>query len=291
MYSTVSHYINLTKPKIVILFTITGFASLVLEGSLLDQPQAIVLVLLAMTLTAASANALNMYCDRDIDAIMERTRHKRPLPLGLLKKEEALLFGIITGTIAFLLSLYLNPMTAFLSLFTIMFYVFIYTRWLKRTTHHNTFLGGIAGATAPLMGWAAASGEISPLAWSLFAIILFWSPPHFWALAITLKEDYGRANIPMLPVKFGEAKTRKAIFWYTLVLAAVSLSPYFIGGVSAFYLCCAIVLNSVYIWKTVEMLQKKTHAYCKHLFFVSLLYITWLFIFLLVDAIFFRPFV
>lgn len=281
MSSVINNYLNLTKPKIVVLFAITGLVAIVLEGSLLQEPLLLSIVLIAMMLTAASANALNMYVDRDIDSIMDRTRTKRVLPLGILKKENALQFGLWTGATAIALSIVcINVITAMVSAFTIIFYIFIYTKWLKRTTHHNTFLGGVAGATAPLMGWAAATGEFSLLSWSLFAIILFWSPPHFWALAITIKEDYAKAGIPMLPVKFGEAYTRKAIFYYTLVLIPITLWPYFMDEATLFYLCCASTLNGVYLWKTVRMLYKKDHDYCKHLFWVSLLYLTWLFVFL-----------
>jgi protoheme IX farnesyltransferase len=269
----------------VVLFAVTGLVGLVAEGEFLAHPLRSWVTVIALMLTAASANAMNMFIDQDIDAIMDRTRLKRSIPLGKRTGKDAIILGVVTGTIAFLLLAWVaNLLAAGLSLFTILFYALIYTKWLKRTTHHNTFWGGVAGATAPLIASAAVTGGISPLAWSLFAIIMVWEPPHFWALAITLKDDYAKAKIPMLPVKFGEAYTRKAILAYTIALAPISCLPFLIGEASHFYLSCMVALNAVYIWKTIEMMRNKEHAYCKHLFHVSLLYITWLFIFLLVDV-------
>lgn len=288
----ISNYINLTKPRIVVLFAVTGVITLIAEGY--SAPNAFVwlLVLAAMALTAASANAFNMFIDQDIDSIMDRTRLKRVIPLGKVKPEVALWVGAITGVLAVTIMLVqANLLAAGLSLFTIAFYALIYTKWLKRTTHHNTFWGGIAGATAPLMASAATTGSISPLAWSLFAIIMVWSCPHFWALAITLKDDYARAGIPMLPVKKGEAYTRWSILVYTVLLVPVSTLPYLVGEASLFFLCTILVADLVYLAKTFEMVVRKGHDYCKHLFWVSLIYITYLFVFLLMDSMFFAEFI
>ena len=289
MSSALASYLNLTKPRIVVLFAVTGLVGIVAEGDLLSSPWRVALTLFALMLTAASANSFNMFFDQDIDAIMDRTRFKRSIPLGRRSGRDAIVLGLVTGLIAFVtLAAIANFLAAAISLFTILFYALIYTRWLKRTTHHNTFWGGVAGATAPLIASAVATGSISPLAWSLFAIIMVWEPPHFWALAITLREDYSRASIPMLPVKFGEAYTRRAILAYTLALIPVSVLPFVFGGATVFYLSAVLVLDAAYLWKTLEMLREKTHPYCKHLFHVSLLYITWLFLFLLTDAALFR---
>lgn len=285
---TVKNYLNLTKPRIVVLFAVTGLITLVAEGY--SAPSAMIwfFVLAAMALTAASANSFNMFIDQDIDSIMDRTRLKRVIPLGRVKPEVALWVGAASGIIAVAIMLFhANLLAAGLSLFTIFFYALIYTKWLKRTTHHNTFWGGIAGATAPLMASAATTGTISPLAWSLFAIIMVWSCPHFWALAITLKDDYAKAGIPMLPVTKGEAYTRTSILVYTILLVPVSTLPYVFGETSAFYLATILVADAVYLGKTIEMVIRKEHAYCKHLFWVSLIYITALFVFLLMDAMFF----
>ncbi len=285
---TVKNYLNLTKPRIVVLFTVTGLITLVAEGYSAPTTLVWFIVSAAMALTAASANAFNMFIDQDIDSIMDRTRLKRVIPLGKVKPEVALWVGGASGVLAVMMMLlHANLLAAGLSLFTIFFYTLIYTKWLKRTTHHNTFWGGIAGATAPLMASAATTGTISPLAWSLFAIIMVWSCPHFWALAITLKEDYAKAGIPMLPVKKGEAYTRISILLYTVLLVPVSTLPYFLGETSAFFLATTLVADLVYLGKTIEMVIRKEHLYCKHLFWVSLIYITALFMFLLMDSVLF----
>lgn len=289
---SLKNYVNLTKPRIVVLFGVTGLITLVAEGFVAPNALVWFVVLSAMMLTAASANAFNMFIDKDIDSIMDRTRFKRVIPLGKLEPEAALWVGFLAGASAVGILLWqTNFLAASLSLFTILFYALIYTKWLKRSTHHNTFWGGIAGATAPLMASAATSGSISPLAWSLFAIIMIWSCPHFWALAITLKDDYAKAGIPMLPVTKGEPYTRTSILIYTIVLIPISTLPYLVGSASVFYLATILVADFVYLAKTIEMVIQKEHQYCKHLFWVSLIYITCLFIFILMDALFFVPLV
>ncbi|MGZ3738567.1 MAG: UbiA family prenyltransferase [Bdellovibrionota bacterium] len=173
----ISAYFSLTKPTIVLLFVVTGAAAMVAEGSLLDQPAKFLLVLLAMAMTAGSANALNMYFDRDIDALMDRTKRRRPIPLHKITPENAARFGLVIGALA--IGFYLvatNWVAAFWSFFTIAFYVGIYTLWLKRRTPYNIVIGGAAGATAPLIGWAAATGHVSPLAWVLFLVVFLWTP-------------------------------------------------------------------------------------------------------------------
>lgn len=287
MSSSVASYLNLTKPRIVVLFAVTGLIGYYAEGvPLPGGALSFWALVIGLMLTAASANAFNMFIDQDIDAIMDRTRFKRSIPLGLRTGKDALVLGFTAGALAIaLLSYFSNWYAGLLSLFTILFYALVYTMWLKRTTHHNTFWGGIPGAMAPIIASAATNGgQISPLAWSLFAIIMVWEPPHFWALAITLREDYAKAKIPMLPVRFGEEYTKKSILAYTLVLAPVSLLPFIMGDAGFFYAGGVSMLNAAYIYKTIRMLQVGSHAYCKHLFHVSLLYITWLFVFLLLDV-------
>ncbi len=283
----VSAYFNLTKPTIVMLFLVTGFASIVVEGSLLSQPWKLLFVLLAMGLTAGSANALNMYFDRDIDALMDRTKRRRPIPLHLISPERAAIFGLVTGALAVGYYFFAtNWMAAFWSFFTIAFYVGVYTLWLKRRTPYNIVIGGAAGATAPLIGWAAATGEISPLAWTLFLIVFLWTPPHFWALAIAIQDEYRTAKVPMLPVTHGERRTRIEIFVYTLILVPVTLVPYFLGTNSGYYLGSALVLGAYYLWETVRLLKTKERSDSKKLFWVSIIYLFCLFIALFVDAIF-----
>jgi protoheme IX farnesyltransferase len=282
----ISAYFALTKPTIVLLFVVTGAAAMVSEGSLLEQPGKFLLILLAMAMTAGSANALNMYFDRDIDAVMDRTKRRRPIPLHKVSPESAAIFGLLIGSLA--IGFYLvatNWVAAFWSFFTIAFYVGIYTLWLKRRTPYNIVIGGAAGATAPLIGWAAATGHVSPLAWILFLVVFLWTPPHFWALAIAIQDDYRAANVPMLPVTHGERRTRLEILVYTLLLVPVTLLPYYLGASGKFYLVTAAILGAIYVAKTLQLLGRETKEDAKKLFWVSILYLFLLFIALFADVI------
>lgn len=282
----ISAYFALTKPTIVLLFVVTGAAAMVAEGSLLDQPGKFLLVLLAMAMTAGSANALNMYFDRDIDALMDRTKRRRPIPLHKISPENAAVFGLVTGALAIAYYLYeTNWVAAFWSFFTIAFYVGIYTLWLKRRTPYNIVIGGAAGATAPLIGWAAATGHVSPLAWVLFLVVFMWTPPHFWALAIAIQDEYKAAKVPMLPVTHGERRTRLEILVYTVLLVPITLLPYYLGTSGKIYLVSASVLGGFYLWKTVQLLRRETRADAKKLFWISILYLFLLFIALFADVI------
>lgn len=269
-----SAYFALTKPTIVLLFLVTGAASMVAEGSLLEQPGKFLLVLIAMGMTAGSANALNMYFDRDIDSLMDRTKRRRPIPLHKITPENAARFGLAIGVLA--VAYYgfaTNWVAAFWSFFTIAFYVGIYTLWLKRRTPYNIVIGGAAGATAPLIGWAAATGHVSPLAWVLFLVVFLWTPPHFWALAIAIQDEYKAARVPMLPVTHGERRTRLEILCYTVLLIPVTLLPYFLGAAGKFYLGSAGALGAFYLGKTVQLLGRKTKQDSKKLFWISILYL------------------
>ncbi len=286
MGSTISAYIRLTKPTIVLLFAITGFAAIVMEGSLLDDPLKVALVMMAMVLTAGSANALNMYFDRDIDERMARTRVRRPIPLAQVAPGNAAVFGIVLGIMA--IGYYLwatNVLTAFLSFFTIAFYVGIYTLWLKRRTPYNIVIGGAAGSTAPLIGWAAAQGEISPVAWVMFLIVFLWTPPHFWALAIAVQDDYRDAGVPMLPVTHGDRRTRIEIFIYTVLLIPVSLLPWVLGSAGLTFLVGGALVGAFYFWQTVVLLRVGTREASKKLFWISILYLFLLFAILFADAL------
>lgn len=286
MMQRISAYISLTKPTIVLLFAITGFAAIVAEGSLLSQPGKLLLVMTAMVFTAGSANALNMYFDRDIDAMMNRTKRRRPIPLHKVSPEQAAIFGVVLGAIAIGYYLYAtNFTTAFLSFFTIAFYVGIYTLYLKRRTPYNIVIGGAAGSTAPLIGWAAATGEISWLAWVLFLVVFLWTPPHFWALAIAIQDEYRLAKVPMLPVTHGEKRTRLEIYLYTIILIPVTLMPYFLKTSGMIYLVGASLLGLFYMVQTVRFLGRKTREDAKKLFWVSILYLFLLFAVLFADAL------
>lgn len=285
MSARISAYFSLMKPTIVLLFLVTGFAAIVVEGSLLADPLKLLFVMIAMGLTAGSANALNMYFDRDIDSKMERTRRRRPIPLEKIGPNQAAIFGLVTGTIA--IGYYLvatNWLAAFWSFFTIAFYVGIYTLWLKRRTPYNIVIGGAAGATAPLIGWAAATGETSLLAWVLFLVVFLWTPPHFWALAIAIQDEYRAAKVPMMPVTHGDRRTRIEIYAYTVLLVPITTLPFFLGSSGKVYLGAALGLGAFYLWQTVKLLRTKERKDSKKLFWVSIFYLFLLFGALFLDA-------
>ncbi len=281
--SAAAAYLSLTKPTIVLLFGVTGYAVLLAEGSL--GALKVLCVMLAMVATAGSANALNMYFDRDIDAVMERTKRRRPIPSEKISPERAAIFGLVLGLLAIAyFCVEVNYLAAFLSFFTIAFYVGIYTLCLKRRTPYNIVIGGIAGSTAPLIGAAAATGHLSPLSWVLFGVVFLWTPPHFWALAIAIQDEYAKAKVPMLPVTHGEKRTRLEIFLYTIVLVPFSLLPYFLKAAGAIYLGAAVALGCFYLWKTVIYLREKTREASKKLFWVSIIYLFLLFLAFLADV-------
>jgi protoheme IX farnesyltransferase len=238
--------VQLTKPSIMLLVLLTGATALFMEGRFKHHPGKFLLVLLGLYLTGGAANALNQFFERDIDARMQRTRLRRPLPQKQLSKNLALGFAISIGVLGCLLfGFYFNWLSAGLALGTILFYSFFYTLWLKPNTHQNIVIGGAAGAMGPLIAWAAATGSLAMTPWILFLIIFFWTPPHFWALALCLKEDYRAANLPMLPVVKGDAATLRQIFYYTMVLVAISLSLLLIQF-SWLYLLAATLLGGVF---------------------------------------------
>lgn len=278
-------YTQLSKPRIVLLFMMTGIAAMVVEGSLLLHPLTFVMNALGILLTAASANALNQYFDRDIDAVMERTRVKRPLPQGRLTPEQALIYSISTGVLSLVLLLvYGNAATAFLGLFTIAFYVGIYTLWLKRRTPHNIVIGGAAGATAPLMGWAAATGHVSLTAVALFLLIFLWTPPHFWALALCIKDEYAQVSVPMLPVVAGEAATRRQILLYSLTLPCVAVVPYFAKDCGKLYFAAAVILSLEFVRRAIVVYKTGDRTQTWRLFGYSIAYLLLLVIIMIIDA-------
>src|SRR3990167_3130649 len=204
-------YLELTKPRISLLFATTGLAALVLEGSLSTSW----ILVLAIFLVGGSANSFNQYFERHIDSQMERTAQKRPLPLKKMSPLSALSFSIGIGVIGLgMLFQWGSLLASLLGLFTILFYSFFYTLWLKPRTPYNIVIGGAAGAMGPLIAWAAVTGTLSWIPLAMFAIVFFWTPPHFWALALCCKEDYAKVALPMLPIVAGEEATRKQIFYY-----------------------------------------------------------------------------
>ena len=216
--------VALTKPRIISLLLVTTIAPMFVAGH--PSWTLVLAVFVGGYLMAGGANAVNMYMDRDIDDRMSRTR-LRPIPSGRMQPREVLAFGVLLSTTAtWLLAQTANMLTAALALAGFYFYVFVYTRWLKRSTPQNIVIGGAAGAFPPLVGWAAVTGRVDLLAIYLFLIIFYWTPPHFWALALLKQRDYGRAGVPMAPLVWGEAETKRNMLWYTLILIPLTLLPY-----------------------------------------------------------------
>jgi protoheme IX farnesyltransferase len=284
-------YLALLKPRVMSLVIFTALVGLVIApGSI--HPVIGFAAVLCIAVGAGAAGALNMWYDADIDAIMSRTAD-RPVPAGRVLAREALGFGLtLAGFSIVVLGLVANWLAAGLLAFTIVFYVGIYTMWLKRLTPQNIVIGGAAGAFPPMIGWAAKTGslELEPIL--LFLIIFFWTPPHFWALALNRCEDYARAGVPMLPVTSGAAETRRQILLYTVLLAPLGVSPWLFGYAGPFYAVTAAVAGAVMLWLAVRVWrpapQVAPETPGKHLFAFSILYLFLLFAVLLVEQGFWR---
>lgn len=284
--ATVADYIQLTKPRIIVLLLITTVGAMWIAGEGMVPWYQLMLTLLGGTLASASANTFNCVVDRDIDYIMERTR-SRPLPSGRIQPYQAITFGSILGVLSFaLLAAFINPLSAWLALSGILFYVFVYTLGLKRTSTQNIVIGGAAGAIPPLVGWAAVTGDLSPSAWVLFGIIFLWTPPHFWALALMLRDDYRKAGIPMLPVVKGTAETVKQILLYTMLMVPMTLLLYPLGTMGLFYAVSASILGILFIarsWRLLSFPDDKQEA--RVVFKFSILYLMLLFAAMAMDSI------
>jgi heme o synthase len=279
---TARDFVGLTKPRIISLLLLTTVAPMFVAG----RPgwQLVLIVLAGGYLMAGGANAINMYLDRDIDDRMSRTR-LRPLPAGRMNPVAVLAFGVALATAAtFILARYANHLTAVLALAGFYFYVFIYTRWLKRSTPQNIVIGGAAGAFPPLVGWAAVTGGVDLTALHLFAIVFFWTPPHFWALALVKQQDYGKAGVPMAPLVWGERDTLDEMLRYAVVLVALTLLPVTLGVLGTWYLAAAVALGAVFLTLLVQLRQKSSstrHAWRAYRF--SLVYLALLFIAMAAD--------
>jgi len=259
-------YVALTKPRIIELLLVTTIPAMVLATRDLPgmtPPEWFRLVFWTMlggSLAAGSANAINQYLDRDIDLLMSRTR-KRPLPAHDVTPENALVFGIVLGIVSIaMMAWYVNLVSAFLTLLAIAFYVVVYTILLKRTTPQNIVIGGAAGALPPVIGWAAVTGRIEVPALLLFALVFYWTPPHFWALALRIRKDYEAARIPMLPVVKGVPETTRQIALYTIILVAISLVFTVAAGMGPIYLVAAIALGAIFLWRSYELWREKASA-------------------------------
>lgn len=277
-------YISLTKPRIIVLLLITTVPAMVVAERGWPSNWLILATLVGGTLSAAGANAINCWYDRDIDAIMVRTQ-SRPLVRGVIEPAHALAFGIALGAIAFaLLWATTTFAAACLALAALLFYVFVYTIWLKRRTPQNIVIGGAAGAFPPMVGWAAVTGDVSLAAVVMFAVIFFWTPPHFWALALRLKGDYAEAGVPMLPVTDGPEVTRLQILRYSVLLVLVSLLLLPAGSLSWIYLGSALVLGGAFTWYAYRLYRDPAHVSPMSLYKYSLLYLALLFVAMGVDG-------
>jgi heme o synthase len=279
-------YVTLTKPRIMTLLLLTGGCGMFVGAQGVPPLGGLAAMLAGLALACGGASALNHVLDRDIDGLMgERTR-ARPVTSGRVPASYALEFGLALSALSFvLLAGLVNVLTAALALVGNLFYVLVYTRWLKRTTPQNIVIGGAAGAVPPLVGWAAATGNLTVPAFFLFLIVFFWTPPHFWALALLIKRNYAAAGIPMLPVVRGDRETVKQIVLYSVVLVGVTVVPFLWGTLGLLYLAAALGLGAGFIWLAVQLARRTTPRRASLLFHSSLLYLALLFIAAAIDAV------
>lgn len=281
--SRVGAYIALTKPRIIELLLITTIPSMVLAAGRWPGTWLVVATLIGGSLSAGGANALNMFYDRDIDEVMRRTR-SRPLARHEVPPRNAFVFGVVLGVVGFAwLTVFTNVVAASISTAALLFYVFVYTRRLKRSTVQNIVIGGAAGAAPTLVGWAAVSGSVGVPAWVLFFIVFYWTPPHFWALALRYREDYAAAGVPMLPVVAGVEATTRRMLLYTGLMVGVSLLLVPLGAMSWIYLVAAVVLGAWFLWDTWRVVRHPDQA--MRLFTTSTVYLSALFASVMLDVL------
>jgi heme o synthase len=278
----VADYVSLTKPKVQSLLLLTTVTTMYVAG---DPSLALVFwTVLGGSLASGGAGAVNHWYDRDIDARMARTA-TRPVPSGRVAPGAALAYGIALAALSFLvLSVAVNVLSAFLALAGFLGYVFVYTLWLKRTTPQNIVIGGAAGAMPPLVGWAAVTGHVDPTALYLFAIVFYWTPPHFWALSLLMKDEYARVGVPMMPVVHGEAETRRQIVLYTGLLLVLSLLPVLFGFFGAVYAAAALALGGAFVWLAVRLQRQADRRSALRTYLFSLGYLAILFCAMVLDA-------
>src|SRR2546430_1928447 len=282
---TISSYIDLMKPHVTVLLLGTTVAAMAIAKQGLPRLDLVFATLLGGAMAAGSANCINCYIDRDIDQIMGRTQ-RRSLPSGRVQPTHALIFGIVLGIASFLvLTTFVNLLSAVLAFSAILFYVFVYTLGLKRTTAQNIVIGGAAGAVPVLVGWAAITNSISLSAVWLFAIIFYWTPPHFWALSLLIQKDYEKARVPMLPVLMGEGETRRQIFLYSLLLVAVTLILFAMRVMGYFYLVFALVLGGILIYMSIRLMRDKTKYWARTIFWYSNCYLAAIFAVMVIDRV------
>ena len=279
-------YVALTKPRIIVLLLFTALGGMFLAAQGAPDLVVMLVVLIAGTLASAGANALNQWFDRDIDEAMSRTS-KRPVVVGTIPNSHAIAFGICTNVIAFaMLASMVNLLSAALTLCATLFYVLVYTMALKRTSTQNIVIGGAAGAIPPAVGWVAVTGSLDLPAIYLFAIVFFWTPPHFWALSLLLKDDYASANVPMLPVVAGVDVTKKSILLYTVLMLALTTMFALTGAVGLVYLASSAVLGVLFIYYAWRLMRRPGIEGAKSLYLYSLLYLAALFLAIIADSLF-----
>jgi len=282
---TLRGFLALTKPRILLLVIFTGLPVMGMAAGGWPSPGFALATLTGIALAAGAANALNCYLERDLDALMERTR-TRPLPAHDIAPSSALVFGLALALVStVLLHEVGGPLTAALGVASILFYVFVYTVWLKPRSPLNAVVGGAAGAAAPLIADAAVNGQVGAAGWLLFAIIFFWQPPHVWAIALFRKDDYQRAGIPMLPNVIGDDPTRRRMLLYSLALVPFTLAPTPLGLLGLPYLVCALALDAWFLWHVVRVMRERTDAAARRTFHVSLGYLFALFLAMIVDRL------
>ena len=282
--ASLEDYVVLLKPRVMSLVVFTGFVGLILAPESMHPVLAAVAVL-CIAVGAGASGAINMWYDRDIDALMTRTRN-RPLPAGRMAPGAALGFGIVlaVGSVS-VMALAVNLLAGALLALTIAFYVFVYTIWLKRRTPQNIVIGGAAGAFPPMIGWAAATGEVTLGSIALFALIFIWTPPHFWALALYREGDYARAGVPMLPVVAGARETKKQILLYTVILVPVSLAPWALDVVGWTYCTIAVAFGAGFLALAVAIWFDDTDRWARRTFLFSIIYLFVLFVAMIADSI------
>ncbi len=282
---TINNYVDLMKPHVTVLLLGVTAAAMAIAQQGLPSLALVIPTLLGGAMAAGSANCINCYIDRDIDQIMGRTQ-RRSLPSGRVEPRQALVFGIFLGAASFVvLTLFVNLLSAVLAFSAILFYVFVYTLWLKRSTVQNIVIGGAAGAVPVLVGWAAITNNLSWTAVWLFAIIFFWTPPHFWALSLLIQKDYEKAGIPMLPVVKGEAETRRQILFYSVLLLAITLVLFAMGAMGYFYLVGSIALGGGLVYLAIRLWREQSKKWARTLFWYSNMYLAAIFAIMVLDRV------
>lgn len=283
--SSLGDYIALTKPRVMSLVVFSGIAGMVMAPGNI-HPLIAFVTILCITLGSGASAAINMWYDRDIDSVMLRTQN-RPIVRGKILPEDALSFGIILAFFAIvLMAVCVNYLSALLLTSAILFYIFIYTIWLKRSSVQNIVIGGAAGAFPPMIGWAAVTNSISLESCILFLLIFLWTPPHFWALALYKSDDYRKCNIPMMPVIHGDLHTKKLILFYTILTVIISILPTIIGMSSLYYGAIAFILGMIFIYYSISLLRSTSNVLAPKLFFFSIIYLFSIFGFMMLDHIF-----